>query len=466
MTARRPPAVASTTHQGAQPTSPPVGDWAAPPAPGPLSARVTIPGSKSLTNRELVLAALADAPGRVLAPLEARDSDLMVAGLRALGITVEECPGGLRVVPGRLSGPAAVDTGLAGTVMRFLPPVAALADGPVTFDGDAAARTRPMGAVLRALAAVGVGVDDGGRGTLPVTIHGTGSVAGGRVEIDASASSQFVSALLLAGARYDHGIDVVHVGKPIPSLPHIAMTVEVLRLRGVTVDDGEPNRWHVSPGPIHARDVVIEPDLSNAAPFLAAALVAGGQVTITGWPDRTTQPGGQLPWLLEALGGQATSAHDTVTVSGSGRITGADLDLHEVGELTPVIAAVAAFADGPTLLRGIAHLRHHETDRLAALAAELRRVGVPADETTDGLSIRPTGAPLVPASIDTYGDHRMVHAAALLGLRTPGTVIVDVGTVAKTLPTFCALWTSMLAAGGDAPESGGTGQLPLRSGSA
>ena len=460
MTAPRPPAMASTTHQGAHPTSPPVGDWPAPQTPGPLSTQVTIPGSKSLTNRELVLAALADAPGRILDPLEARDSDLMIAGLRALGTTIEECPGGLNVIPGRLSGPAAVDTGLAGTVMRFLPPVAALADGSVTFDGDEAARTRPMGAVLRGLAAVGVGVDDGGRGTLPVTIHGTGAVVGGRVEIDASASSQFVSALLLSGARYDNGIDVVHIGKPIPSLPHIAMTVEVLRQRGVSVDDGEPNRWHVSPGPIDAREVVIEPDLSNAAPFLAAALIAGGQVTITGWPDRTTQPGGQLTWLLEALGGQVTSADGAVTVTGTGRITGSDLDLHEVGELTPVIAAVAAFADGPTLLRGIAHLRHHETDRLAALATELRRVGVPADETTDGLSIRPTGAPLVPARVATYRDHRMVHAAALLGLRVPGTVIVDVGTVAKTLPTFCALWTSMLGSDGDAALHEGHRDLP------
>jgi 3-phosphoshikimate 1-carboxyvinyltransferase len=336
----------------------------------------------------------------------------------------------------------------------------------VTFDGDEAARTRPMGAILRALAAAGVGVDDGGRGTLPVTVHGKGSVTGGRIEIDASASSQFVSGLLLAGARYDRGIDVVHTGKPIPSLPHIAMTVEVLRRRGVTVDDGEPNRWHVSPGPIQARDVVIEPDLSNAAPFLAAALIAGGQVTITGWPDPTTQPGGQLPWLLEAFGGRASSADGTVTVMGAGRITGADLDLHEVGELTPVLAAVAAFADGPTRLRGIAHLRHHETDRLAALATELRRVGVPADETTDGLSIRPTGAPLVPARVDTYGDHRMVHAAALLGLRTPGTVIADVATVAKTLPTFCALWTSMLGLDADAVQPDSSQPGPTRSSSA
>jgi 3-phosphoshikimate 1-carboxyvinyltransferase len=457
MTGSRPPAGASSTQPEAEPR-PPVGDWPAPPARGPLAALVTIPGSKSLTNRELVLAALADAPGRVLAPLVARDSDLMVAGLRALGTRIEESPGALRVLPGRLAGPAAIDTGLAGTVMRFLPPVAALAEGHVTFDGDEAARERPMGAVLRALSAVGVSVDDGGRDRLPVTIHGTGSVAGGRVEIDASASSQFVSALLLAGARYEEGIDVVHVGKPIPSLPHIAMTVEVLRQRGVSVDDGEPNRWHVSPGPISTRDVVIEPDLSNAAPFLAAALVAGGQVTITGWPERTTQPGGQLPWLLQALGGEVTSLDGTLTVSGTGHITGADLDLHEVGELTPVIAAVSAFADGPTLLRGIAHLRHHETDRLAALATELRRVGVPADETTDGLSIRPTGGALVPARMPTYGDHRMVHAAALLGLRAPGTVIADVGTVAKTLPTFCALWTSMLGIDGEtSPRNGSDG---------
>jgi 3-phosphoshikimate 1-carboxyvinyltransferase len=447
------PATADAVDEGQHP---PVGDWPAPTATGPLAARVTVPGSKSLTNRELVLAALADGPGRVLAPLEARDSDLMIGGLRALGVGIEDCPGGLQVTPASLRGPADIDTGLAGTVMRFLPPAAALADGLVSFDGDPHARTRPMAGVLSALADIGVRIEDGGRGTLPFTIQGTGSVAGGRVDLDASASSQFVSGLLLAGARYDEGIDLFHVGKPIPSLPHVQMTVDVLRRRGVVVHDGEPNRWRVSAGPIRARDVMIEPDLSNAAPFLAAALVAGGEVTITGWPTATTQPGGQLPWLLEALGGTATLTHDALTVRGSGGITGADLDLHDVGELSPVIAALAALAEGPSVLRGIAHLRFHETDRLAALATELQRTGVPAEETEDGLLIRPNGRTPSPARLLTYGDHRMVHAAALLGLHVPGIVIADVGTVAKTLPQFCTLWTSMLEPGtpaGSGPDS-------------
>ncbi len=423
----------------------PSGDWPAPVAPSPLSATVTIPGSKSLTNRELILASTADGPSVLTEPLRARDTDLMAAGLRALGVGIEDSADGhgLVVTPARLHGPADVDAGLAGTVMRFLPPVAALADGPVAFDGDLQARTRPMAQVLGALRALGVRIDDGGRGSMPFRVEGAGHVPGGVVTLDASASSQFISALLLAGARYDRGVDVRHDGKPVPSQPHIDMTVELLRSRGVEVDDSEPDRWRVFPGSVAARDVAIEPDLSNAAPFLAAAVVVGGRVTLNGWPAKTTQPGGQLPWLLRAFGAEVTEVDGELRVVGDGRPVGVDVDLHEVGELTPVIAAMAALASGRSFLRGVAHLRGHETDRLAALTTELTRVGADVTQAQDGLVIdpRPTHGGLM----RTYADHRMVHAAAVVGLRTSGIVIENVATVGKTMPSFTDVWTELLA---------------------
>ncbi|HEY8789374.1 MAG TPA: 3-phosphoshikimate 1-carboxyvinyltransferase [Actinopolymorphaceae bacterium] len=430
---------------GLPPGHPPAGDWPAPVALGPLAATVTIPGSKSLTNRELILASIADGPSVLTEPLRARDTDLMAAGLRALGVDIHDTDDGhgLVVVPAELHGPADIDAGLAGTVMRFLPPVAALAQGPISFDGDPHARTRPMAQVLGALRALGVQIDDGGRGSMPFRVDGTGHVRGGVVTLDASASSQFISALLLAGARYDRGVDVRHNGKPVPSQPHIDMTVALLRSRGVEVDDSEPDRWQVSPGPIAALDVAIEPDLSNAAPFLAAAVVVGGEVTLTGWPATTTQPGGQLPWLLRAFGAKVSAVDGRLRVVGDGKPVGVDLDLHEVGELTPVVAAIAALAQGRSFLRGVAHLRGHETDRLAALTTELTRIGADATQTEDGLVIDPQ--PTHGGLMRTYADHRMVHAAAVVGLRTSGITIENVATVSKTMPTFTDVWTELLA---------------------
>ncbi|MPZ96432.1 MAG: 3-phosphoshikimate 1-carboxyvinyltransferase, partial [Propionibacteriales bacterium] len=363
--------------------------WPAPRADRPVVSTVRLPGSKSVTNRALVLAALSDGPSRVRQPLRARDTLLMADALRALGIEVADDGGDWVVRPGPLHGPARVDCGLAGTVMRFVPPVAALADGSVAVDGDARARERPMDVVLTALRTLGAVIDDGGSGTLPFTVAGSGGLAGGVVTVDASASSQFVSALLLAGARYDAGVDLRHDGKPVPSLPHIAMTVSMLRARGVAVDTSEPDRWVVSPGPIAATDVLVEPDLSNAAPFLAAAVVTGGSVTVRDWPTTTDQAGDQLRWLLAQLGADVALSADGLTVSGPGQLSGVDLDLHDVGELTPVVAACCALAGQPSRLRGIAHLRGHETDRLAALSTELNHLGGDVTETIDGLEIRP-----------------------------------------------------------------------------
>ncbi|MCL1869357.1 MAG: 3-phosphoshikimate 1-carboxyvinyltransferase [Promicromonosporaceae bacterium] len=422
--------------------------WAAPLATGPLDARVEIPGSKSLTNRLLVLAALADGPGTLRGALRSRDADLMIAALRTLGVEVTEggSPSTLHVTPGALKGDVDVFTGLAGTVMRFLPPVAALADGPVRFDGDPQARVRPMRPVLAALHALGVEVQghDGEAfpSTLPFTVVGTGSMRGGAVDVDASASSQFVSGLLLAAARFEQGLSLRHVGTTLPSLPHIEMTVATLRDAGVQVDDSRDGIWVVQPGPVAARDVRVEPDLSNAAPFLAAALVAGGSVSVPGWPASTTQPGALVPGLLEQMGGTSTLDGDVLTVTGDGTIHGIDVDLKAAGELTPTIAALAALADSPSRLRGIAHLRGHETDRLAALATEITRLGGRCEETRDGLVVTPQ--PLKGGVFRTYHDHRMATSGALIGLRVPGVGVEDVETTAKTLPGFAGLWQAIL----------------------
>jgi 3-phosphoshikimate 1-carboxyvinyltransferase len=399
-----------------------------------------VPSSKSLTNRYLVLAALADRPSTIRRPLVSRDTELMVSALEALGVRTERGTDDAvwRVSPpGPLQGDVDVDCGLAGTVMRFVPPLAALAGGEVRFDGDPEARARPVGPLLEALARLGVAVE-GARGTLPFTVRGRGAVPGGAVRLDASASSQFVSALLLAGCRFDDGLELEVTGG-LPSRPHVDMTLAVLRQAGVRVQD-DGTTWRVTPGRVSALDVEVEPDLSSAAPFLAAAAVTGGEVSITGWPVRTTQAGAALPDILARMGARVSPGDGELTLRGPQRshLKGADLDLHEVGELTPVVAAVAAAASTPTTLRGVAHLRRHETDRLAALEHELSAAGCAVSQTADGLDIRP--GPLRPTTWRTYGDHRMAMAGAVVALVAGGTEVLDPDTAAKTFPGFAQAW--------------------------
>jgi 3-phosphoshikimate 1-carboxyvinyltransferase len=419
--------------------------WPAPRALAPVDARVSLPGSKSLTNRELVLAALADGRGVVRRALRSRDTSLMAAALTALGSRVDTETDDWAVTPGISASDdraVSVDCGLAGTVMRFVPPVAALRGGSTAFDGDPHARTRPMAEVLGALRALGVSVTSE-TDRLPFVVEGRGEVRGGTVVIDASTSSQFVSALLLAAPRFTDGIDVRHDGKPVPSLPHIEMTVACLRGRGVEVDDSDANRWKVFPGPIAARVVAIEPDLSNAAPFLMLALTSGGRVTVADWPTATTQAGDALRWILEQMGAEVTLDEAGLTVRGTGGIDGIDADLHDVGELAPAVAALAALADSPSHLRGIAHIRGHETDRLAALAAELTALGGDVTEHPDGLSLRP--AALHGGTFHTYADHRMAQAAVVIGSAVPDVLVEDVDTTAKTFPGFARVWAELFA---------------------
>jgi 3-phosphoshikimate 1-carboxyvinyltransferase len=428
-------------------------NWVAPRATSALRAVVAIPGSKSLTNRELVLAALSDVPSVIHRPLRSRDSSLMVDALAQLGVTcLDSVMGGsdtLLVTPAPLTGNTTVDCGLAGTVMRFVPPLAALANGPVTFDGDDGARRRPMATTIDSLRKLGVVVDNEGRGTLPFTVHGTGTVAGGEVSIDASESSQFVSGLLLAAARFENGITLRHTGEHLPSTPHIDMTLECLRARGVTVSEPAVGVWRVEPGPISGIDIEMEPDLSNAAPFLAAALVAGGTVTIPHWPHQTTQVGDKLGGYLEMLGGSVTRDERGLTVDGGVGVIGGTpvngviLDLSEGGELAPALIAVAALSPEPSTFRGIAHLRGHETDRLAALVAEINRLGGNATELPDGIHLEP--APLHGGVWKTYHDHRMATAGAIIGLAVDGVSVENIGTTAKTMPDFPSMWTAMLS---------------------
>ena len=441
----------------------------------PVNARVVIPGSKSVTNRALILAAQATSPSILRRPLVSRDSELMVAGLRALGIGVQEIEVesnanastnnastnnastntkelAWKITPALLKGPATIDVGNAGTVMRFLPPLAALAQGTISFDGDPRSHERPLGPVIKALEELGISIDHGNRYSLPLSLVGTGKIPGGEIDIDASASSQFLSALLLIGPSTVNGITARHVGGELPSMPHIEMTIEMLREFGATVHvDAAKKTWRVEPGALIGKDMVIEPDLSNAAPFLSIAMVCGGSITIADWPQKTTQPGDQLRTLLSDMGASVSLNNDGLTLTSNSeksalrdapKIIGIDVDLHDVGELTPSIAALAALADSPSHLRGIAHLRLHETDRLAALTREINAIGGKVSEEHSALHFEPS--PLHSGIFHTYDDHRLATAGAVIGLTTQGIEVENIATTRKTLTDFPGLWKSLL----------------------
>lgn len=437
--------------------------WPAPHTDSPIRYEQAIPGSKSMTNRALVLAALADSPSTIFRPLRSRDTDLMAAALRSMGVGITAhgdastaAPSGAvgdktnattawKVQPGPLRG-AEVDCGLAGTVMRFIPVLAALADGPVHLDGDEQAYGRPLGPVLDALRQLGVDVEGD---TLPCTITPSPTAPrGGEVTIDASGSSQFVSALLLAGARFPEGLTIHNSASSLPSLPHITMTLDMLRQAGVSATKSADERsWTVHPGAIRGGTWDVEPDLSNATPFLAAAAVTGGAVTVPGWPERTTQPGAQFVSIAEEMGCQVELADGRLTVTGPapGELRGVDRDFGDIGELTPTVAAMAALASTPSRLTGIAHLRGHETDRLAALVTEITRLGGKAEELPDGIAITPS--PLSGGQWLSYADHRMATAGAIIGLRVPGVDVENIDTTAKTLPGFAGMWEAMVRQG-------------------
>lgn len=434
-----------------------------------IDSTITIPGSKSVTNRALILAAISQTPSRLRKPLSSRDTDLMVKGLRSLGCQIDEVKTDegfdYLITPNKLVGPTQIDVGNAGTVMRFLPPIAALANGLIHFDGDARSHERPLGPVISALEQLGISIEHGNKYRLPLTINGSGKIAGGEIEVDASASSQFVSALLLLGPATENGITVKHVGSTLPSQPHIDMTVQMLRQFGATVEVVGNSTWIVLPSKLTGQDLTIEPDLSNAAPFMAAAMITGGRVVIKDWPKITTQPGDQLRKIFSDMGAQISFVEDGLAVQGKSSVssdndaagltgitglTGIDVDLHDVGELTPSIAAVAALASTPSALRNIEHLRLHETDRLSALANEINKLGGDVTQTASDLMINPKPLKLSAATptdhylFNTYEDHRMATAGAIIGLVVPGVIVENIETTKKTLPDFPGLWRQML----------------------
>jgi 3-phosphoshikimate 1-carboxyvinyltransferase len=428
------------------------GRWRAPAAHGPVRATLRLPGSKSISNRALMLAAVSDSPSTLHGVLKARDTSLALAALRVLGCSIEESRTDLAVSGGSIAAGSAVsvDVGNAGTVMRFLPAVAALSPASVAFDGDPRARERPMGALISALRTLGVSIDDGGRGALPFTIGGSGSVRGGAVTLDASASSQLVSGLLLAAARFDQGVEVRHEGPPVPSVPHIEMTVRMIRSAGAEVEVGggeRPDFWRVRPGRLALGDFTIEPDLSNAGPFLAAALVTGGSVTIRDWPANSLQPADAILDVLTRMGAAVSSSPEGLTVTGSGVVNGIEADLRDIPELCLPLTSVAAVASGPSVFSGVGHTRLQETDRLAAITKEINALGGDVTELPDSLTIRPRPLRAEPGHVfESYDDHRMVMAAAVLGLAVPGIEVSNVATVGKTFPDFTARWAELTGA--------------------
>lgn len=428
--------------------------WPAPTCERPIDARLHVPGSKSLTNRALILAALSDAPSHILSALRSRDTELMLAALQTLGVGVtvtSPTPASMdvHITPHYLKAApdTVIDVGLAGTVMRFLPPVAGLCQGSILFDGDPVARKRPMATLIEAMRDVGIDVDDAGTGKLPFQVRGHGRVPGGEVVLDASRSSQFVTALLLSAARFEAGATIHHVGPQLPSLPHIDMTVRMLAAHGVTtrsmhetpIDAFERYTWHIDAQEIHAHDWRIEPDVSNALPFIAAAIVTGGTVLIEGWPRDSLQPTDTVLAVLNSFGASIEFHDDGLLVHGPEQIAPVDVDLSAIGETAPTMVAIALFATGSSTVRGIAHLRGHETDRLAALEREIRGLGGRITQTDDGLIIDP--APLHGGHFHTYHDHRMATTGAVIGLRVPDVVVEDIATTSKTLPNFPDLWT-------------------------
>ena len=427
--------------------------WASPAAAGPVSARVRLPASKSITNRALVLAALGDGPAVIGNPLRARDTRLAADALRALGCAITESRTDWVITPGQPPG----FRGERGRGERrdrdAVPARAGRADlGNGHLRRGRAIRLRPIGPILAALRQLGARIEDGGRGAAPFTVHGRGAVRGGTVVLDASGSSQLVSGLLLAAPRFDEGIEVRHEGPPVPSAPHIAMTVRMLRAAGASVEElasglrsGRPDAWRVRPGRLDLGSVTVEPDLSNAGPFLVAALVTGGTITIPDWPRDSLQAAGPILEVLGRMGARSSVGPDGLTISGTGRVRGVTADLRDVNELAPVLTAAATIADSPSVFTGLAHTRTHETDRLAALAKEINTLGGDITELPDGLRIspRPLRAGASAEPFGTFDDHRMVMAAAVLGLTVPGLRVAGADTVAKTFPDFMDVWASM-----------------------
>ncbi|MGE3619986.1 MAG: 3-phosphoshikimate 1-carboxyvinyltransferase [Acidimicrobiia bacterium] len=406
----------------------------------PLEATVRVPGSKSLTNRALVAAALARGPSVLRGALQADDTEAMVDGLRGLGVEVRpDWATDTIEVEGCAGRPPAevgiVDARLSGTTSRFLLPVAALGSGTYRVDGGVPLRARPMGPALDALRRLGVTVAEVGEpGHLPVDLSG-GPVRGGAVDVPGDTSSQFLSGLLLAAPAMAEGLEV-WLTTELVSRPYVEMTAAVVRAFGGDVAESAGSAWVVAPSGYAGTDHRIEPDASAASYFFAAAAICGGRVTVEGLGDASLQGDLAFVDVLARMGARVERGADAVTVEGTGTLHGVEADLADLSDTAQTLAAVAVYADSPTRITGIGFIRNKETDRIGATVAELTRCGVQAVEEPDGMVVWP-GSPR-PATVETYDDHRMAMSFAVLGLRAPGIRIADPGCVAKTFPGFWA----------------------------
>ena len=407
------------------------------PVSRPVSGTIRPPGSKSLTNRALVVAALAEGTSHLTGVLDSRDTQVMIDSLRRLGIAVEHSPADCSIVVSGCSGrpPVAVaDLWLenSGTSIRFLTALCALGRGTFRLDGNARMRERPIGDLLESLRQFGISVAaELGTDCPPVVLTSDG-LRGGTTTVNADVSSQFLSAILMAAPCAASPVEIRLAGEMV-SEPYVEMTWKVMSQFGVNVDRDEPGRYLIRPQSYRGRSYDIEPDASAASYFFAAAAVTGGEITVEGLTANALQGDVFFVSALERMGCEVTWNAESITVRGR-ELHGIDIDMNAISDTAQTLACVAPFATGPTRIRNVAHMRHKETDRVAAVVTELQRLGLSVEEHPDGMTIHP--GPLQTGTVATYDDHRMAMSFALLGLRVPGIVIADPGCTSKTYPHY------------------------------
>ncbi|MFH1923429.1 MAG: 3-phosphoshikimate 1-carboxyvinyltransferase [Planctomycetota bacterium] len=405
---------------------------------GPLSGSIRPPGSKSITNRALVCAALADGESVLTGALDSEDTRVMIDALGQLGLTVGHDANAhtIRVLgsAGRLpAAEADLYVANSGTTLRFLTAMVALAHGVYRLDGTPRMRQRPIGDLLDALRQLGADVESQSPGGCPPVVVRAGGLPGGRATVAGSISSQFLSGLLMAAPCAAGPVELVVEG-PLVSKPYVEMTLAVMSAFGVQVEVENLQHFLVPAGrPYQARRYEIEPDASAASYFFAAAAVTGGEVTVEGLTRGSLQGDVAFCDCLAQMGCEVRYGVQSITVVGKA-LRGIDVDMNPISDTVQTLSAVALFADGPTTITGVAHIRHKETDRIRAMATELRKLGAQVDERPDGLKIVPGS--LRSAQLDTYDDHRMAMSLAVVGLALPGVVIRDPGCTAKTYPRF------------------------------
>lgn len=404
---------------------------------GPLSASIRPPGSKSITNRALVCAALAEGTSVLRGALDSDDTRVMIAALQKLGLIISLSDGGetLMVVGcgGRFpTREAEMFVGNSGTTIRFLTALVALGQGRFRLDGVERMRQRPIGDLLATLNELGANARSGSNNDCPPVVVEARGLRGGKASIRGDISSQFLSGLLMAAPYSEQGVDLVVEG-PLVSQPYVTMTLGVMAAFGVDARTASLARFHIPPGRYVAREYAIEPDASAASYFWGAAAVAGGSVTVEGLSRAALQGDVAFCDCLASMGCGVAFEPGRITITG-GTLTGIDIDMNAISDTVPTLAVVALFASGPTTIRGVAHIRHKETDRIGDLARELRRLGASVEEFVDGLKITP--APLHGAQIETYNDHRMAMSFSLAALRVPGVFIKNPSCAEKTYPRY------------------------------